>query len=99
MKKGAEAPAEHLRGDLLGLSKLPNIGKALEDKLRQVGIETPDDLHGVGSKNAFLRIKSVDEGACLNTLYALEGALQGVRWHYLSDEDKRSLKSYHQSIK
>lgn len=83
----------------LGLSKLPSIGNVLEDKLRQVGIETRDDLQNVGSKDAFLRIKSIDEGACLNTLYALEGALQGVRWHYLSDADKKNLKSYYQSIK
>ncbi|MTI85478.1 MAG: TfoX/Sxy family protein [Firmicutes bacterium] len=83
----------------MGLSKLPSIGNVLEDKLRQVGIETRDDLQNVGSKDAFLRIKSIDEGACLNTLYALEGALQGVRWHYLSDADKKNLKSYYQSIK
>lgn len=81
------------------LSDLPNIGAALEEKLKRVGIETIEKFKNVGSKEAFLRIKTLDDGACVNTLYALEGAMQGIRWHYLSEEDKRELKSFFQSIK
>ena len=32
------------------LSKLPNIGKAVEEQLIQVGIETPEALRQVGAK-------------------------------------------------
>ena len=32
------------------LSKLPNIGKAVEAQLIQVGIETPEALRQVGAK-------------------------------------------------
>jgi len=63
------------------LSKLPNIGKTLADKLIQVGISTPNDLKSIGSEDSFIRIKTVDNSACINMLYALEGAIQGIRWH------------------
>ena len=38
------------------LSKLPNIGKAVEAQLIQVGIETPEALRQVGAKAAWLII-------------------------------------------
>jgi DNA transformation protein len=79
------------------IGNLPNIGRALEEKLKQAGITSREELTKVGSKNAFLRIKSMDESACLNMLYALEGAMQGIRWHYLSEEDKNDLKKFFES--
>jgi DNA transformation protein len=32
-------------------------------------------------------------------LSALEGAIQGVRWHHLSDETKADLKAFYHSHK
>ena len=68
------------------LSKLPNIGKVLEKQLNDVGINTVDDLINLGSKEAWLKIKEIDDSACLNRLMALEGAIQNIRWHNLSEE-------------
>lgn len=79
------------------LSKLPNIGKVVEKQLNDVGISTVDDLINIGSKEAWLKIKEVDESACLNRLMALEGAIQNIRWHNLSDEDKKNLKDFYTS--
>ena len=70
------------------LSKLPNIGKVVEKQLNEVGINTVDDLINIGSKEAWLKIKKIDESACINRLMALEGAIQNIRWHNLSDDDK-----------
>ena len=81
------------------LSKLPNIGKVVEKQLNDVGISTVDDLINLGSKEAWLKIKEVDESACLNRLMALEGAIQNIRWHNLSDEDKKNLKDFYNSQK
>ncbi|MDO5819377.1 MAG: TfoX/Sxy family protein [Methanobrevibacter sp.] len=81
------------------LSKLPNIGKVLENQLNDVGINTVDDLIDHGSKEAWLKIKEVDDSACLNRLMALEGAIQNIRWHNLSDEDKDDLRSFYDSQK
>lgn len=77
------------------LSKLPNIGKVLEKQLNDVGIDTADDLINIGSKEAWLKIKKIDESACLNRLMALEGAVQNIRWHNLSDDDKKNLKDFY----
>ena len=79
------------------LSKLPNIGKVLEEQLNDVEIYTADDLIDLGSKEAWLRIKEIDETACINRLMALEGAIQNIRWHDLSEEDKRNLKEFYTS--
>ena len=77
------------------LSKLPNIGKVVEKQLNDVGINTAEDLINIGSKEAWLKIKEIDESACLNRLMALEGAIQNIRWHNLSEEDKKNLKDFY----
>ena len=61
------------------LSKLPNIGKAVEAQLIQVGIVTPEALRQVGAKAAWLKIQEIDPSACIHRLLALEGAIQGVK--------------------
>ena len=81
------------------LSKLPNIGKVVEKQLNDVGINTVDDLINIGSKEAWLKIKEVDESACLNRLMALEGAIQNIRWHNLSQDDKKNLKEFYSQQK
>ncbi len=81
------------------LSKMPNIGKVLEKQLNDVGINTVDDLINLGSKETWLRIKEIDDSACLNRLMALEGAIQNIRWHNLSEEDKDNLRNFYNSQK
>lgn len=81
------------------LSKLPNIAIKLESQLNKVGINTVQQLKEVGSKQAWLKIKAFDPSACYNRLCALEGAIQGIRWHNLSDETKEELKSFYYSFK
>lgn len=78
------------------LSKLPNIGKVVEEQLMQVGISSPDELKSVGSREAWLRIQKIDESACIHRLMALEGAIQNVNKKMLSDEDKNDLKEFYQ---
>ena len=77
------------------LSKLPNIGKVLEEQLNDVGINTVDELIDIGSMEAWLKIREIDDSACLNRLMALEGAIQNIRWHNLSQEDKESLRDFY----
>jgi len=76
------------------LSSLPNIGKTLEEKLIKVGINTPEELISIGSENVLIRIREIDQSGCYNMLCALEGAIQGVRWHGLSKERKEELKEF-----
>ncbi|WP_291570269.1 TfoX/Sxy family protein [Clostridium sp. UBA4548] len=80
------------------ISKLPNIGDKLEAQLKEVGIHTVDQLKQVGSKQAWLDIRTIDSSACINRLYALEGAIQGIRWHSLSGEVKSQLKDFFHEV-
>ena len=81
------------------LSKLPNIGKAVEAQLIQVGIETPEALREIGSKAAWLKIQEIDPSACIHRLMALEGAIEGVKTTGLSDVVKADLKAFYQEHK
>ena len=81
------------------LSKLPNIGKSVEEQLNLVGINTVEDLKIIGSKEAWLKIREIDKSACINRLYALEGAIEGIRWHNLSEEKKLMLKEFYDFVK
>ena len=81
------------------LSSLPNIGKELEAQLAEAGITTIAQLKEVGSREAWLRILSRDPSACIMRLSALEGAIQGIRWHHLDEETKRSLREFYQQYK
>lgn len=83
---------------MANLTSMPNIGAVLEQKLKEVGIDTPEQLREVGSREAFLRIRDRDVSACYNMLCGLEGAIQGIRWHNLSVEDKTRLKELYASI-
>ena len=75
------------------LAGLPNIGDVLAEKLAVAGITDHDNLVSLGSVEVTLKIRDgVDPGACYNMLYAIEGAIRGVRWHTISKEERTQLK-------
>lgn len=81
------------------LNTLPNIGKTLEKRLNNVGIDSEEKLKELGSKEAFMRLKGLDNDVCINTLYALDGAIRGIRWHSLDESIKTELKDFYNFIK
>jgi DNA transformation protein and related proteins len=81
------------------ISRLPNIGKVMAEKLKHADIHSYHELKKVGAEKAFLRLKAEDEGACLSSLCALEGAIEGVRWHDLAKEKKDELKRFFEQEK
>ena len=81
------------------LTSLPNIAGKLEKQLIDVGITTIEQLKNVGSREAWLRILARDPSACIMRLSSLEGAIRGVRWHYLDDDTKASLKQFYRENK
>jgi len=81
------------------LTDLPNIGITLEKKLKMIGINNGLDLAVMGSENAIIKIATIENnGTCINMLYALEGAIQGIRWHDLNIERKQELKDFFNRI-
>ena len=76
------------------LSEYPNIGKELEKRLNNVEIKSINDLKSIGSCKAFQLLHAVDPTACINTLMALEGAVQNIRWHYLDPAKRQELNAF-----
>ena len=82
------------------LLQLPNVGKVLEENLRAVGIETPEQLLDIGAKGAFCRIRSQrDPGACLHMLYGIQGAILGIPDKHLPADTKQELKAFYNSLR
>jgi DNA transformation protein len=77
------------------LSDLINIGKVLEKQLNEVGIESLKDLENLGSMETFLKLKEIDSSSCINKLCAIEGAIQGIRWHKLDEGTRKSLQEFY----
>ncbi len=81
------------------LTDAPNIGKTLAKKLNLIEITNYEQLRAIGSKQAIIKISTLENsGACINMLYALEGAIQDIRWHKLSKETKQKLKAFYDLI-
>ena len=81
------------------LDELPNLGPVLAEKLHQCGIATQQQLHEMGSRAAFLKLFAKDPTVCIHHLLALEGAVQGVRWHHLPVQVKEGLRVFFHTVR
>lgn len=81
------------------LNLQPNIGKDTESKLIQVGISSFAELLEAGTEQAFLRLQTIDSGACIQLLYGIEGAIEGIQANKLSHEKKHELREFHRMVK
>ena len=73
------------------LTRHPNIGQVLAAKLRSAGITTLDELSEMGSIDAMLQMGETNLSASANMLFALEGAIRGVRWHEIPKIERAKL--------
>jgi DNA transformation protein and related proteins len=77
------------------LTEIPNIGKTLAKKLIEAGINNEAELKETGSENAIIKLATIkNSGVCINMLYALEGAIQGIRWHNLDKKRMQELSDF-----
>jgi DNA transformation protein len=74
------------------LTALPNIGETVAAALRKAGVESYGDLADMGAVEAALRVARGGRKDCYNLLFALEGAIRGVRWHSIPKQDRARLK-------
>jgi len=83
------------------LSELTNIGETMEKRLAAVGIYDIETLMKTGSKEAFIKLRLFEGDTCFCSLCGLEGAgaIQGIRWHHLSNETKEDLKNFFNSFR
>jgi hypothetical protein len=81
-------------GPPLELTRLRNLGAVSAGWLAAVGIRTEAELRALGAVVAFRRVATYRSGdVSLNLLYALEGALRGVRWDRLPPADRAALRA------
>jgi DNA transformation protein and related proteins len=67
--------------------------------LSKAGINSLKELKKAGNENASIRIMTIDNSACLSMLYAIEGAIQEIRWHNLDKAGKNELRNFFNSVK
>ncbi|KAF0195327.1 MAG: TfoX domain-containing protein [Bacteroidetes bacterium] len=84
---------------MMKMNELPNIGSELAKRLESAGFGTVESLKEAGSRQVFQALNAMDPSVCINTLYALEGAVRNIRWHSLSLEDKRDLNEFFKLVK
>ncbi|GAB7214488.1 hypothetical protein OS42_10990 [Dickeya oryzae] len=60
------------------LKDLPNINHDLERLLWKVGIRNIDELHRLGAKTSYLKLRTISQNLSVNVLLALAGAICGV---------------------
>ena len=77
----------------IDLARLPNIGATLAAELTAIGVTSLAELSALGSVEATRRIARNRSGPCQSLLFALEGAIRGVRWHSIPKAERASLKA------
>lgn len=92
-KKRAKRPARR-RGSAAKppAGKLMNLGPVSMRWLADVGVRTRADLEKKGSVATWLLVKKKGHTSSANLLFALEGALLGLRWDHLPDVVKQNLR-------
>jgi len=83
---------------LINLTGMPNIGITLAEHLIVAGVHSPEELQALGTEEVFRRIQSLMPDACISQLYAIEGAIQGVRWHSLDSVRKEELRNFYNQL-
>ena len=73
------------------LSSAPNLGRALIAELAGVGVTDLVQLEQLGSVETARRLARHGVSVCANKLYALEGAVRGIRWHTIPAQERSEL--------
>lgn len=77
------------------LSELMNIGKAIEERLNEIGVFTKKNLVDIGPVDAYRQIEKNYPNETLPLcyyLYSLEGAIKDIHWNAIGEDRKKALK-------
>lgn len=75
----------------MNISDLPNFGPKSQQMLAQAGIHSIEQLRELGAVRAYVQVKRAINGASLNLLWAMEGALSGRHWQDVAKHDRLRL--------
>ncbi len=73
------------------MSEIRNIGSTSAEWLKEIGVETLDQLRSVGSVPVFAMVRDQHPEATLNLLWSLEAALRDEDWRSLAESVKSGL--------
>lgn len=76
------------------LQSTVNIGPKLAAGLRRIGIDNLAMLRERGALSAWEDLRRESEFDCVHSLLAITGALAGVRWHDLPEQQRVALAGY-----
>mgnify|MGYP001765914505 CR=1 FL=1 len=75
------------------IERLPNLGPYIARRLGEIGVDDVEDLRALGAVEAYARLKfKFDREISLNALWAIDAALAGIDWRWLSDGRKAELR-------
>jgi len=63
------------------------------------GITDAETLRRLGSVRALIKIGAEGHSGCYNMLFALEGAIRGIRWHDIPANERTWLKEQLDDVK
>ena len=73
---------------------IEKIGPKTAARLRQVGIDSVEELAAIGAVEAYKRLKlAFPQDISLNALYGMQALLLGIHWTALTPEMKAELKA------
>ena len=76
------------------IERLANLGPKSCRMLAAAGVRSVRDLRELGAVEAYRRVRAANpSGVSLNMLWALQGALLGLKWTDLPPEMKADLKA------
>lgn len=78
---------------------LKNLGPKTRGWLREVGVESRDDLVALGVVEVYRRLKErFPDRVSLNALWGLQGAVLNLHWNQLPPEMKAELRAEVQKL-
>lgn len=81
------------------LTSMTNIGKEMARKLTAIGVNSPEELSKLGTKQSFKKLKEAYLQVWLVHLYAMEGAIRNIDFNDLSNDTKKDLKEFSDFLK
>ena len=84
---------------IMSIPGVHNVGKVIEVLLEEIGVDSFEKLCQIGAEDTFLILLANNKNLSKSVLFALEGAIQGVRWFNLDKTRKDQLEKFFHSVK
>ena len=81
------------------ISSIRNLGPAMEDAFRKVGITSADTLRELGTDAAYARLLAAGHRPHFIAYYVIEMGLQGRPWNDCKGKEKDALRARFDALK